>query len=135
MSGGIDSLCLLRANRLFYPAGHANSIQALVSVAQSAQPFPKNTITPEVVRYLEAYDMLHSDDPLHDEERLYLYGMIIKEMEKCGRDDLASMLKEILRNLGGRRSESRERQTAVRTTARASKEASQSAEDRSGQPE
>ena len=38
MSGGIDSLCLLRANHLHFPEGHANRIKGTVSVAQSAQP-------------------------------------------------------------------------------------------------
>lgn len=70
---------------------------------RDCKAFPKNTISPEIVRYLETYDMLHSDDPLHDEERLYLYGMIIPGLEKCGRNDLAATVKEILRNLGTRK--------------------------------
>jgi len=70
---------------------------------RDCKAFPKDTITPEIVRYLETYDMLHSDDPLHDEERLYLYGMIIPGLEKCGRNDLAATVKEILSNLGTRK--------------------------------
>jgi hypothetical protein len=70
---------------------------------RDCKAFPKNTITPEIVRYLETYDMLHSDDPLHDEERFYLYGMIIPGLEKSGRNDLATTVKEILSNLGTRK--------------------------------
>jgi len=33
MSGGIDSLCLLRANKLHYPDGHPSAIKSVLSVA------------------------------------------------------------------------------------------------------
>jgi len=65
--------------------------------------FPKNTITSELVRYLEQYDMLHSDDKLHDEEKLYLYGMTLPLLAKAGRSDLAMTLKEILDSLKKRK--------------------------------
>jgi hypothetical protein len=70
---------------------------------RECKAFPKNVIVPELVRYLETYNMLHSDDPLHDEEKLYLYGMIVPLLENCGRNDLATTLQEILRNLSARK--------------------------------
>ncbi|HWQ92488.1 MAG TPA: hypothetical protein VN673_12520 [Clostridia bacterium] len=74
---------------------------------RDCQAFPKNTITPELVRYLEAYDMLHSEDMLHDEEKLHLYEMILPLLEQRGRHDLASTLREILTNLASRKGDSR----------------------------
>jgi hypothetical protein len=47
--------------------------------------------------------MLHSDDKLHDDERLYLYGMIVPLLENCGRSDLAATIREILANLSARK--------------------------------
>jgi hypothetical protein len=70
---------------------------------RSCTAFPKNTISSGLVRYLETYDMLHSDDKLHDEERLYLYGMIIPLLENCGRSDLAVTIREILASLSNRK--------------------------------
>jgi len=70
---------------------------------RSCMAFPKNSISAELVRYLEKYDMLHSDDKLHDEERLYLYGMIIPLLENCGRSDLAVTIREILSSLSARK--------------------------------
>jgi len=71
---------------------------------RSCTAFPKNTVSSELVRYLETYDMLHSDDKLHDEERFYLYGMIIPRLEHCGRSDLAVTIREILASLSARKS-------------------------------
>jgi len=38
MSGGIDSLCLLRSNHLFYPKGHDSRIQAVLPVEMTKKP-------------------------------------------------------------------------------------------------
>jgi hypothetical protein len=65
--------------------------------------FPKNTITPELARYLDTYKMLHSDDKLHDEEKLYLYDMIIRCLE-TSRPDLTTVLREILSTLSPQKS-------------------------------
>lgn len=61
--------------------------------------FPRNDIDVELLNYLELYDMLHSTDLHHDEEKLYMYCGIIPLLEKRGRTDLASELKRILNNL------------------------------------
>lgn len=38
MSGGIDSLCLLRSNHQFYPVGHPDRIQSVVTIEMRKQP-------------------------------------------------------------------------------------------------
>ncbi|MDB5121546.1 MAG: hypothetical protein JWN56_2764 [Sphingobacteriales bacterium] len=40
MSGGIDSLCLLRANKLYYPKSHPNSIKAVLSITHQEHLAP-----------------------------------------------------------------------------------------------
>jgi hypothetical protein len=61
--------------------------------------FPQNHIDVDLVNYLSEYDMLYSSDPWHNEEKIYMYNMIITPLEDRGRNDLAVALREILKKL------------------------------------
>lgn len=66
---------------------------------EECNAFPRKEIDTELLNYLEKYDMLHSTNDLHDEEKLYMYGMIIPYLERRNRFDLRDELKRILNNL------------------------------------
>lgn len=70
---------------------------------EKCSAFPTNYIDTELLEYLQTYDMLHSPDILHNEEKIYMYGMTIPYLEKRGRTDLAVALKKILDNLNERK--------------------------------
>ena len=64
--------------------------------------FPKDTIDPELVQYLETYDMLYCTDQVHNDEKLFTYGKVAELLEKRERYDLSKPLKEILSKLSKR---------------------------------
>jgi hypothetical protein len=66
---------------------------------QGCQSFPKNTIDAGLIQYLETYEMLYSTDQVHNEEKLYSYGIIAQLLEERGRYDLVKPLQQILSNL------------------------------------
>jgi hypothetical protein len=66
---------------------------------RECKAFPRNQIDVELVNYLEKYDMLYSTDILHNDEKLYMYGMLIPYLEKRKRHDLVNALKKILNTL------------------------------------
>ena len=66
---------------------------------EECSAFPRREIDTELLNYLEKYDMLHSTDVLHDEEKLYMYEMVLPYLERRNRYDLRDELARILGNL------------------------------------
>jgi hypothetical protein len=61
--------------------------------------FPENNIDLNILGYLETYNMLPSTDALHNQEKIYQYGLTIPLLKERGRHDLAGALEKILEKL------------------------------------
>jgi hypothetical protein len=66
---------------------------------KDCRAFPENTIDSQLLSYLDTYDMLHSTDKVHDEEKIYLYNQIIPQLIERKRFDLVKTLEKTLRKL------------------------------------
>lgn len=66
---------------------------------QDCKSFRENYIDTDLVAYLETYKMLPSSDALHNEEKIYQYGLTIPHLKKRGRMDLVEALEAILDQL------------------------------------
>jgi hypothetical protein len=53
----------------------------------------------ELLEYLKQYEMLSSRDPMHNEEKMYQYGLVLPHLRERGRFDLADRLEELLAEL------------------------------------
>lgn len=61
--------------------------------------FPHDRLELDLLEYLKTYEMLSSDDAMHNEEKVYQYGLVLPYLHQRGRHDLAQRLKEILDEL------------------------------------
>ena len=61
--------------------------------------FEEDHIDLALLEYLKQYDMLSSEDALHNEEKIYQYGLVLPYLRMRGRQDLANRLEELLAEL------------------------------------
>ena len=66
---------------------------------RDCQSFPENYIDTDLLGYLETYKMLPSTDAMHNEEKIYQYGLTIPYLKRRGRMDLVEALEAILDKL------------------------------------
>ena len=69
MSGGIDSVCLLRSNHLIFPEGHPDRIRAVLSIAQRAQPVAGKMLMRKIPSTGESLPVIGVGTAAYNQER------------------------------------------------------------------
>jgi hypothetical protein len=66
---------------------------------ETCPSFRENKLDVALLEYLETYKMLSSTDILHNQEKVYQYGLTIPYLKARGRNDLADYLQSVLDKL------------------------------------